>query len=197
MTMDLENLKKDWQHRGAPEPQWRRAEDVRILRQRLNGMRRAARRRDLREMVSALAVAAFFSWRAWTLDRPLARAGAIVIAAAAIFIIVWMRARGGRNIERDAGMPLLEFFRRELRYLDRQAGLLRSVLWWYIGPSLLGLVLFFVGIGLTRLVTLALVLFAVAVGAGVYWLNQVAARTAYAPLREEVARLVHDLEEGA
>lgn len=195
--MDLQDLKHPWQQCGAPDPEWRQGEDVRAMRARLAALRRASWRRDLREVVSAIAVAAIFSWTAWRLDRPLARAGALVVAVSAIVIIGWMRMRGGRNLEPDAEVPVVQFFRRELTYLDRQTHLLRSVLWWYIGPSTLGVVLFFVGMNRFAPLTAALVLVALGVAALVYWLNLTAVRTVHEPLRDEVARLLHDLEERA
>lgn len=194
--MDLETLKDQWQQRGAPESHWKKGEDMDGLRKRLADLRRTAWRRDLRETIAAVFVTAFFGWVAVTAEPPLARAGAAVIAAAAVFIIIWMPLAGGRNREPDRHLPVVEFFRRELRYLDRQIRLLRSVFWWYIAPNLAGLVLFFIGTGGSVTVTGALIAMALAVAGVVYWLNQAAATAGIIPLREEVARLLRDLETG-
>lgn len=192
--MDLESLKERWQRQGAPEPHWRKGEDVNELRVKLSKLRRAAANRDRREAVAAILVAVIFGWVAAVAPRPLARVGAGIVAAGALFIIVWMRAAGGRNQEPDADLPVAEFFRRELRYLDRQYRLLRSVWWWYIGPNLVGVILFFFGGRLSLAPTLGLVAAAVAVAGVVFWLNQVAAREGVLPLRDEVARLLRELD---
>ncbi len=192
--MDLESLKERWQRHGAPEPHWRKGEEMNELRAKLANLRRTAARRDRREAVAAIVAAAIFGWVAFVAPRPLARVGAAIIAAGALFIIVWMRAAGGWNREPDVDLPVAEFFRGELRHLDRQYQLLRSVWWWYIGPNLVGVILFFFGGRLSLVPTLGLVAVAVAVAGVVYWLNQVAAREGVLPLRDEVARLLRELD---
>jgi hypothetical protein len=195
--MELDSLKDRWQRRGGPEPHWQKGEDMNELRARLAGLRETARRRDLRETAAAVFVAALFTWVAFSSDRSLARVGAAIIVAGALFIIIWMPLAGGRNREPERDLPVVEFFRRELRYLDRQIHLLRSVFWWYIAPNLAGLLLFFMGTGRSATVTGALIAMAFALAGAVYWLNRLAARAGLAPLREEVARLLRDLENGA
>lgn len=192
--MELDILKERWQQRGAPEPHWEKGEDMGEIRTKLAQLRRTAWRRDLRETIAAVFVAGLFAWVAFTAPQPLARIGSMVIVAAAIFIIVWMRLAGGRNLEPDPGLPVVEFFRRELRYLDRQIHLLRSVFWWYIAPNLVGVALFFIGASRSRVATGVFLLVMVGMSTAIYWLNQMAARTRLMPLREEVARLLHELE---
>jgi hypothetical protein len=192
--MELDALKGRWQERGAPEPAWRKEEGVEDLRAKMAKLRRAAANRDLRETIAAVFVAVVFGWVALSVDRPLARAGAVIIAAGAVFIIIWMRAIGGRNIEPDADLPVREFAARELRYLDRQLALLRSTGWWYVAPNLIGIELFFLGSGRSDAFTAVSMVGAFLLGATVYWLNQMAAREAILPLRNEVAALVRELE---
>jgi hypothetical protein len=192
--MELDLLKDRWQQRGAPEAHWKKGEDMGELRRKLGELRRTAWRRDLRETIAAVLVAALFTGVALTARQPLARVGSMIIVAAALFIIVWMRVVGGRNLEPDPGLPVVEFFRRELLYLDRQIHLLRSVFWWYIAPNLVGVTLFFVGAARSTFATAIFLMTTVGLSAAVYWLNQMAARTALVPLREEVARLLLELE---
>jgi hypothetical protein len=192
--MELDNLKDGWQQRGAPELHWQKGADMVELRRKLENLRRASWRRDLRETIVALFVTVMFTWVALHIDGWLAQIGAAAIVAAAVFIIVWMPLAGGRNREPDRDLPVGEFFRRELRYLDRQIRLLRSVFWWYSGPNLAGLVLFFIGTGRSVTMITILVGAVLAVEVGIVWLNQVTARTALMPLRVEVAGLLRDLE---
>jgi hypothetical protein len=191
--MELDNLKDGWQQRGAPEPHWQKGADMVELRRNLENLRRTSWRRDLRETIAALFMAVTFTWVAFHIDGRLAQVGAAVIVVSALFIIVWMPLAGGRNREPDRDLPLGEFVRRELRYLDRQIGLLRSVFWWYSAPNLAGLVMFFLGAGRSATMITILVGATLAVDAGIYWLNQVAA-AALMPLRDEVAGLMRDLE---
>lgn len=192
--MDLDALKEQWQQRGAPGPYWTRGEDMSELRQKLANIRRAAGRRDLREAIAAIAVAGIFTWVGLTAAQPLARAGAWIVVASAFFIIVWSRVAGGRNREPESDLPVVEFFRRELHYLDRQIHLLRSVFWWYSAPNLLGIELFFLASTRSGGIRVALMALPIVIAAGVYRLNRVAADRELQPLRDEVARLLGDLE---
>lgn len=192
--MDLDALKNEWQLRGAPGPEWTRGEDVTTLRERLARLRRIAAARDVREAAAAVLVAALFTWMAVRADHALERAGAIVVVAAAIFMMLWARVAGGGNRGPAADLPVAEFFQHERRYLDRQIHLLRSVLWWYILPNLVGVQLFFLGSGGWTRLTAMFMLLPLAVAVGVYVLNRRAARTELQPLRDEVDRLLRELQ---
>ena len=90
---------------------------------------------------------------------------------------------------------VLECSRNRLAWLDRQIGLLNSVLWWYVAPICLGSLLF--GWGLTGGSPLAFGFHAViilAIGAGIVRLNQWTVRQHLQPLRGEVVRLIENLE---
>lgn len=192
--MELDALKDRWQRRGAPEPEWRKAEAMSDLRGRMERLRRTAAARDLREAVAAFIVVGIFTWTAFVAPQPLARAGSIVIVISALFVVIWARVAGGRNRELETGLPVVEFFRRELRYVERQIRLLRSVFWWYIAPNLIGVELFFLGFRDAGRVIWLLLAFPVVIAVVVYWLNRLAARTHLEPLRDEIVRLLRDLE---
>ncbi|TVR61019.1 MAG: hypothetical protein EA422_13030 [Gemmatimonadales bacterium] len=76
-----------------------------------------------------------------------------------------------------------------------QIRLLQSVLWWYVLPLLMGVILVFggaMGPGLaTALYSVGLAVF----GAGVYWLNQQAVRLELLPRYRELDTLVRQFAE--
>jgi hypothetical protein len=191
--MNLDELKQHWQRDAPSSTGWTRREDMGELRARVAKLRRVARARDLRETAIAAVLIGVFLWIAWGAATPLERIGAAITAAGCAFIIVWVRA-AGRGREPDTDLPVAKFFRHELAYLDRQVALLRNVLWWYILPLTAGIELGFVGSNRAWPIKAICMLIGVAVAVVVYRLNQAALRTHVAPLRDEVARLLRELE---
>ena len=201
--MELDALKGPWRTQDAANGAWRKGEGVENLRTRLASLRKASARRDLRETIAAVFVAIIFGWTAFVVEPPLARLGAVIIAAGGVFIIIWMRVRGGSfdsrgaatlaQGDRDMDFPVLEFLQRELRYLERQLTLLRTTGWWYVAPNLIGVELFFFGSGRGDIWTFVCMTGALVLAVVIYWLNQVAAREVLLPLRDEVAGVLREL----
>jgi hypothetical protein len=134
--------------------------------------------RNAVEYAAAVIVVASFVYSAITIPTPLIKAGSVLIIVAALFA-VWQlyRRASAEPPERAGTMPLLAFARAQL---VRQRDALRSILWWYMAPFLPGMALIVIGamrarggpqlrdaIGITVLA---------AVFAGVWWVNQLAAR---------------------
>jgi hypothetical protein len=191
--MDLDRLKQRWQEQPAPSAEWQQGEDVEELRKKLNDLRRTAAARDLREYSAVAVVAPIFAWVAVVAPRPLAQAGAAVIVLASIFIVVWMWMAGGRHKEPETDLAVVEFFARDLRYVERQIRLLQTVLWWYLGPLFIGLTLFFLGAAAPMAMRALLIAVGIATAAVIYRMNQAAARSLM-PLRDDIARMLRDLQ---
>src|SRR5437899_109439 len=101
-------------------------------------------RRDMIETVAAVFVIIFFGLFI-TRSDVIASIGAGILVFWGLFII-WKLHRA-RTVQQPAPLdaPVHEFCRIELDRLDRQIQLQRSVLWWYIAPSTVGVNTFFIG----------------------------------------------------
>ncbi|HEX3718959.1 MAG TPA: hypothetical protein VH595_13400 [Verrucomicrobiae bacterium] len=121
--------------------------------------------------------------------------------AACVVIVIWFGSdyfKYPQAVTRAVpGASVMDSLRVELRKVETQIHLLRSVLWWYILPSLGGSGVFFFGVrrnASARLVTI--VVFGL-VGVFVYWLNQRAVRQYLLPLKSELETLVGGVSEDA
>ena len=103
-------------------------------------------RRNLREYVGAALGIAAFTFYIFKFSSPMIRAGSALIIAGMICIVIqiYKRASPG-TLPADA--PLTDSIAFHRVELVRQRDLLRSVVWWYIGPIIPGLVVF--GLGIT------------------------------------------------
>jgi len=102
-------------------------------------------RRNVREYVGAALAIAAFTFYIFRFPSPMIRAGSALIIAGMICIVIqiYKRASPG-TLPVDASLTAsIAFHRGEL---VRQRDLLRSVVWWYIGPIIPGLVVFCAGI---------------------------------------------------
>ena len=150
--------------------------------------------RDVREIGVAVLGAVFFGYVALTAGSPLMRIGAAVVVAAAAFI-VWKLRRARRNGDAElAGRPVANRLRARIERVERQIRLLESVLWWYLAPLGIGVALMLVSDG-WGLWTAGELLLLVIVYGYIWHLNQRAVRRCHRPRRQELARLLHRLEE--
>ena len=106
-------------------------------------------RRNVREYVGAALATAAFTFYIFKFPSPMIRAGSALIIAGMICIAIqiYKRASPG-TLPADA--PLTESIAFHRGELIRQRDLLRSVVWWYIGPIIPGLIVFFLGLAPLR-----------------------------------------------
>jgi hypothetical protein len=161
--------------------------------ERLSG---AVLRRDVIETIAAVVVIIFFG-RYVVLapsDYIVSKIGAGFLVCWAVFIIYKMHRT--RTIEQAASLdvPVREFCRIELQRLNRQIQLLRSVLWWYIAPAMLGANVMFVGMAGLGVVSLGYFIFTLLLSWGIYALNMRAVGRDLVPSRNELANLLSQLD---
>ena len=135
------------------------------------------RRRNIREYVGLVAGTVMYCGFLWFLPDLLTKVGAVLTLAGMYFSVYQIHRDGSSQevpVDSSAG-DCLEFHRREL---TRQRDMLRRVGPWQIGPVMPGFVLFYAGVWVSNVhnTRSAVVMavsgaLAVAVFAGVYWLN--------------------------
>lgn len=194
--MNIDALKDAWQaHDVALDHAARQGGDMKMLFEKIDALERNVRRRDIWEYVAACFVMAFFGWRAAVMPDPLVRLGAIIVVLGSMFIIVWSRrvVAPKRHRPVDSNLPIAEFCARELERVEAQLRLLRTVAWWYVAPTITGLLIMTnAGHGST---TYKVVASSVFLGFGwlIHWMNQSAAETELEPLREHLGSVLAEL----
>jgi hypothetical protein len=110
---------------------------------------------------------------------------------------VWLRRARTGHSPPDADRPVAEALRVEREKLDEQIRVLDTVLWWYIAPLAVGILLVVGGDAGLSWFTLGYGAVVVALGAGAYYLNQREVRTHLRPRRAKLTRMLRRVEEGA
>ena len=152
-------------------------------------------RRDMIETVAAVFVIIFFGRFMTRSDHVIASIGAGILVFWGPFII-WKLHRA-RMIQQPAPLdaPVREFCRIELDRLDRQISLLRSVLWWYIAPCIVGVNTFFIGLAGFGIASLVYCIVTLLLAWGIYALNMRAVAKQLLTARDELTRLLSQLDD--
>lgn len=185
--MNEEELQRLWQTQPVPAP----ANDMNTLmitlRQKHQKFRRTIFWRDFREVGVAIALIPLFLFQRGHDD---AAWETYLIVSALIFVAGFLivdRLRH-RPTQEAAGEPLVRALQVSLDEVDHQIWLLRNVLWWYIGPLTAALsipVLHRMSQGHGGIGSL---IFYLAIGYGVWWLNQHAVKSDLKPRRDELQK---------
>jgi hypothetical protein len=194
--MNFEELQRNWKsevNRSAGSADLQRL--LVAIQEQCDGLERSAHRRDVREILTAIVVVAFFAagWPVFRHSMAASLGMALIVLGYFIFVFALLVAR------RPAPMPLnasvLEFSRQRLAWIDRQIHLLTTAVWWYVTPSFVGVPL--AAWGLTsgnHIFFIVLTLFFIVASVQYVYSRRRTARNRWQPVRDEIARLLEDLE---
>lgn len=150
--------------------------------------------RNLRECLAALVVTGLFAWMGTHAVNTLQRTGLLIVAASGIWIIFFILRYGRAAAPANPGQDLSAYRHNLAARYDQQIRLLNSVLYWYLLPPWIGLMLNSAGLMLRDLHrgatispdVISAVIYTV-VFAFVWWLN---AGPAVARLREKRTQIL-------
>ncbi len=188
--MTDEQLKSMWHSTIAPAKLQAEGSQLnREMNDKLLKFDRTIRARDIRENLSAVIVIIFFSVAVFKAGPMVSKiASVIVIAWAALTIYITMSVK--RYRVKDASLPLLQYLKQYRLYIAKEKYLLDTVLWWYILPAYICIVLF--SIGYHNWIT---IIGGTAMAIFIYWLNKYAAREYFKPLLQKLDEEINNLEE--
>lgn len=161
--------------------------------------------RDFREVVVALLLIPVWFFMGFTLSSPWTWYLTVpVLIWIAGFMLVYRMRHPQKPSEPNE--PLLECLKNSLTQVEDQIWLLRNILWWYLLPPGVSLLIFFAHISWQSAVAtndwlaglvfaVILFLFLTGVYAFLYWLNQYAVRTQLEPRRQELSTLLASLKD--
>ena len=178
-----QELKKIWQN--SPQEEQLKFNHSKLLMDMdysLKNFERDVRNRDLREVIVSILLMPVMVAIAFFIPAFLSKIGIALIVLALAFIVFKLKNVKKYKKEIDPVGSVKEQLLGMRHYVIKQKDLLDNVLYWYLLPLFIGIVLFFIGLGDSVLKTTLLIGIAVVVCAGIYWINKKAVKEYYGPL---------------
>ena len=192
--MTFDDLRSSWQENNEESMSAEQREEIvaRVCR-RVERLGSSICRRDVIETIASVAAVFFFTRFFLRSDVPVAKIGAAIVVAWAVFIIYKLHRTRLVQKRTCLDASVREFCKTEMERLDRQIRLVRSVLWWYIIPPVIGVNLLFFGVTGFGTAAVAYCIVTVLLGWGIYLLNQRAVSKSLVPARDELSDLLHEM----
>ena len=163
------------------------------VRQRLEAFHRAIRLRDAIETGCAVGGIILFGYLFVTLHGVLVKLGAAVIIAGLALIVVTLRRARLTGLARRTDAAVRDFCVAGAANVDAQIRLLRSVGWWYLGPVISGVNLFFFGMRGPTLDTLGYFAGTLLLAVFIYRLNVRAVTRRLEPMRSQLLAILEQM----
>ena len=194
--MNDDELKRLWQQQPLRNPP-SAALLISAMQKQTSQLRRCLDARDVRELVACAVVIIIFGVFYFTVYRePISRVGNLIVIGSTIFI-GWKIIRTRRATPpAPPGATTVESLRAELKSVRAQSRLLGSVLWWYLLPGFIGLLVATWGLRIDVYTKIGCTVLFIAVDAFIYWLNQRARSNQLVPLEAQLESLLHSAETG-
>lgn len=201
--MNLDELQKSWQSQDAANKICIHVEAlVNEVRREQQRLRRTIFWRDVREVGILLLLVPVFVYFGWTIHWAFHLNAWACFVVAAFF--VFDRRRQKKNSPNLRG-SLRDCAATALREIHHQIWLLRNILWWYLLPLSVPMLLLFCWITweasspgesylIPALLTLFWIGFVLLINISIYRLNQSAVKTSFEPRRRELTSLLAELE---
>jgi hypothetical protein len=195
--MNDDELKNLWQRQTLRMPDISEAQLIPAMQKQTTQLRRLLGARDVRELAACGIVIIIFGIFYFTVYRePIPRLGDLIVIGSTIFI-AWKLVHARRSTPpAPPGSTTVESLRAELHSVRTQSRLLGSVLWWYLLPLLIGLLVSTWGLPIHLHAKITSTLVFVGVNAFVYWLNQWARTKQLLPVEAQLESLLRSAESG-
>ncbi|MBC3541015.1 hypothetical protein ACFSC6_17185 [Rufibacter sediminis] len=191
LDQDLKNL---WQN-ARPQDQIHLNQHLLLqeVSQEAKTVDQKIRQRDRTEIAVALIMIPLFGLVAWRLPFPLTKLGAALVIPWCLLVIYQLK-RARRHSVQNFSTPLVHYLHQYRRYLQDQIQLLKGVLFWYMLPFSVCLVLYFMGFSSSPAGLAMYVTFIVVMNVLIYFNNRNALKQDLEPLLEKVDRTIASLE---
>jgi hypothetical protein len=194
--MNDDELKRLWQEQPLSEPTVSAAQLVSAMQNKMTGFRRLLDARDLRELLGCVLVILIFGYYSFNERTPVVRLGWLIVIGGSIYS-GWKLAHARRTTRpAPPGATVVESLRAELKSVRTQSRLLGSVLWWYLLPPIIGLLVATWGMKINLHAKIPATLIYLAGYAFVYWLNRRELSKELVPLEAQLQSLLHSAETG-
>jgi hypothetical protein len=195
--MNDRELKELWQGQPLRDPSLSPAQVISAMHSKTARLRRVVDARDVRELCVCAVVLIIFGIFFFTVYRePIPRVGDLIILGSTIFI-AWKLIHTRRMTPpAPSGATIVESLRAELNAVRAQSRLLGSVLWWYLIPLTIGMLVATWGLPIDLHGKIVSTLVFLGVDGLLYWSNQWARSKQLLPVEAQLESLLHSAETG-
>lgn len=194
--MNDDELRKLWQQQPLNTPNTSPAQLISAAQNKMSRFRRCLNARDFRELLASAIVIIIFGFYFFNERTPIVRLGWLIVIGGSIFA-AWMLVHARRTTPpAPPGATIVESLRAELNSVRTQSRLLGSVLWWYLLPPGIGLLVATWGMRINLHAKIPATLIYVALYGFIYWLNQRARSKELLPMEAQLESLLHSAETG-
>lgn len=196
--MEFDKIKEAWQEEAILAlPDRPNQEIISTITDRLGEIHQTIRWRDFREIGAAVVSIILFGAWFWSVPGAVSRAGAAVVVAGSMLIITRLAWAHRWKRQAELCLTMREFCSVERDRIAAQIRLLQSTLWWYLGPTLLGVNLFVFGFTGFNAWGIGFLAVTMVLGLILYRLNMDTARRRLLPVKHELEQLLAEIEKNA
>lgn len=190
----IENeLIKIWQSSSSQERvKFEKSRLIIDVQSSVDQIHRSIKFRDLSEQLGAIVVAPVFIYYAFTIPFIVTKIASVLIVAWGIFVI--FRIRQAKKHKPGAFTDnYLQYLQKTRDYLVVQKEMVDNVLYWYILPAMILMIMFVLGPGITpdripKLISTGIM--TAVIGGAIYYLNKMAVKKQFRPRLEKIDKLI-------
>lgn len=192
--MEDQELEKMWKQVTEPGIQVQSSRIASDLDANLLHFKKEIRMRNLRETLAGIVVFIAFSAGAYVVPGLLSKIGSALCAAYGLIIVVVVNYINTPK-EADYTLSLKEYLLSQRVYLLRERKLLSTVLYWYILPPTISVLVFFAGIPLTTIAYITCSSLIIGMNTVVLVINKITIKKTVDPLLLQLNQSISQLEQ--
>jgi len=198
--MQLDDLKQDWQETVASQTSTESlTEVIATLEKQTTKIDKEIKRRDLLEISIAILLIPFWIYGLFNTVGTMQTMGYITAIVSCIYIPY--KLLNAKKVSALKSSSVKDFLMREKQKVEQQKQLLESIVWWYIAPLTLSIILITLGSTATESSMFYVTdflqkyyLFLAMLVIGIYFLNKRAAKKKFTPLLENIEQRLAELK---
>ncbi len=163
------------------------------LESKLESFDRRIQIRDRNEIIAAAIIIPVFGIYFFCTPQLLAKIG-LFIGVLFCILVMYILTNVKKYRVIDYSLPIKEYLAKHRQYLVKQKSLLENVLYWYILPPTVSVILFFMGKGFEISKLVIPIVMIVIVNAFIYYINKRAVKEDFDPLIRKLDLTIKNLE---
>lgn len=163
---------------------------------KLNKFDKKTKRNVYTEILVALIMIPFFTYLVIVIPFVLSKIGAGIITASMLLIIFKMTSSLKKE-NKSIDLPMRDYLLNRKQHLLKQIKIIDTVLYWYILPPGIGVLLFIIGFKTSTLLLILSLTISVVVYLAIYVINKQAVKKHFKPLLKELENCIDELNNNA